>query len=249
MAKQIDYPRASIKAALQLADAVHSFAGSCSVKLAAEKLGRTESGAFAAVVGSAAKYDLIQTKGGKLCTTPLYREFKHAYTSEDAARQLQRAVLAPPMFRAVHTKFKGQMLPIGHLDKVLIREFGAPEVFASRLANYFVEGAKLSGLLDGHNFLDGVEKRDIVDDETAAADEALQVGGGKSLEVDANRAVELPEDVAPRAPYKDGAQPNKFTLDIRGPNFNVILEVCEEDDLELVHATIRKIEKAIRSRT
>jgi len=40
MAKLTDYPRASLRAALQLAEAVDGFAGNCSAELAAEKLGK-----------------------------------------------------------------------------------------------------------------------------------------------------------------------------------------------------------------
>jgi len=66
MAKIIEYPRASLRSALQLADAVAGFAGSCSTELAAEKLGKKMSGAFQALVSATVKYRLIESKAGKL---------------------------------------------------------------------------------------------------------------------------------------------------------------------------------------
>lgn len=245
MAKIIEYPRASLRAALQLAEAVDGFAGSCSAELAAEKLGKKISGAFSAQIASASKYGLIDNKGGKLTICPLYRNYKLAYTPEEATKILREALLSPPLFSLIYNKFKGQKLPVEHFEKMLIKEFEVPDEMASRVCSYFLEGAKQSALLNSDNIL-------VAEEETSSAD---------AEEVEATPALaSLPVAVAHGASYDQTSHENKqralagngiaaedFWLNIRGPGVNFSIEIKDHDDLDIVQIMLKKIEKALKT--
>lgn len=237
MPKIIDYPRTSLRAALQLAEAVDSFAGSCSAELAAEKLGKKISGAFSALISSSVKYGLIDSKAGKLSITPLYREYKLAYTAEDANKNLTEALLRPPLFRAIFERFSGQKLPVGHFEKMLIREFDVPDDMASRVAGYFIDGAKQAGLLSGDNLLsNGKEQFDNVEDL-----DAQEVVNIETLPV--KQPEHLSNDIA--FGNQRALASESFAIQIKGPGINFSIEVKDSDDLEIVQVMLRKIEKVL----
>lgn len=240
MAKIIDYPRGSLRNSLQLADAVDGFAGNCSIELAAEKLGKKVSGAFQALISSAVKYGLIDNKAGKLSTTQLYRDLKLAYTPEESAQTLRRALLAPPLFSNIYERFKGQKLPISHFEKMLVREFDVPDDLSSRVSGYFLEGAKQAGLLDGDVLIaPGVSDSpagEII--ETGDEDENSDV-----VESNATASVSVP-----KAPIVNEPVPSDdYWLNIRGPGMNFSIEIKDSDDLEIVGVMLKKISKALKT--
>lgn len=245
MAKIREYPKASLRAALQLADAVDGFAGSCSAELAAEKLGRKISGAFSTLVASTAKYGLIENKSGKLSICPLYRSYKLAYTPDEAMKYLREAVLSPPLFHAIFERFHGQRLPIEHFEKMLIREFEVPEDFSSRVASYFLEGVKQAGLLSGENYLTALSLAPDVGSGETSIEEDDVVRASNQPEV-ASTAVAEARPRAAAGGAVIGVSPDDFWINIRGPGMNFSIEIQDVDDLELVRSTLRKIERAIK---
>jgi len=245
MAKQIDYPRASLRAAIQLAEAVDGFAGSCSVDLAAEKLGKRLSGAFSAQISSAVKYGLIDNKGGKLTICPLYRNLKLAYTPDEATKVLREALLSPPLFSAIYNRFKGQKLPIEHFEKMLIKEFGVSDDMASRVAGYFLDGAKQSALMDSDNVLRGEGTQDEEDDSEDNGATLLEVVPAVAKYEDTQE--HATHDSKQRTITGNSAVVEDFWLNIRGPGMNFSIEVKELDDLEIVQIMLRKIERALKA--
>lgn len=243
MAKIIDYPRVSLRSALQLAEAVDGFAGSCSAVLAAEKLGKKLSGAFSAQIASASKYRLLENKGGKLSVTSLYRNFKLAYTPEEANTCLREALLSPPLFRSVYERFKGQKLPVEHFEKMLIKEFEVPDELASRVAGYFLEGAKQCDLLNGDNTLLAdlrvVLTDDVVEEEKVSPFSVLQ----ESSVVEENTRENGLKTTLPPSISDDD-----YHLSIRGPGTSFSIEIRDRDDLEIVQIMLKKIERAISSK-
>jgi hypothetical protein len=153
MPRVVDYPRASLKMALELAKAVDSLGGSCSTQLVAEKMGKKVGGAFSAVVGAASKYGLVDSKSQRLTVTALYKRHKLAYSDAEEQLCLREALLSAPLFKAIYDRFLGKVLPLSHFDRLLVREFEVPEDLASRTATYFLDGAKISGLLDSSGLL------------------------------------------------------------------------------------------------
>lgn len=244
MAKIIDYPRASLRSALQLAEAVDGFAGSCSTELAAEQLGKKMSGAFQALVASAAKYGLIESKAGKLSICPLYRNYKLAYTPEESARHLQDALLSPPLFKDIYERFKGQRLPIAYFEKMLIKEFQVPEDLASRVGGYFIDGAKQVGILSNENHLASGFEPDADDSEVTEVKPSLPV---VSTAISQEERSDSYADEDTHKPLSGNALVvEDFWINIRGPGMNFTIEVKDTDDLDIVQVMLRKIERAIK---
>jgi hypothetical protein len=245
MAKIIEYPRASLRSALQLADAVAGFAGSCSTELAAEKLGKKMSGAFQALVSATVKYRLIESKAGKLSTTILYRNFKLAYTPEETEMRLREALLSPPLFANIYERFKGQKLPVSHFEKMLIREFDVPDEVASRVSGYFLDGAKQSGLLNSDGCLvssagEGANEIEVLLDDAIATPDIPA-----SVLLDGTNNVAVGDSLQKSAVGSATAH-DEYLINIRGPGINISIEVKELDDLDIVQVMLRKIERALK---
>src|SRR5262245_30603611 len=103
MPRIVDYPRKSLSQSLELAAAVDALGGSSSEEMAADKLGRKghNSGAFAALVGAAAKFGLVENRKSVLSTTSRYRDIKLAYDEMQRAEALRAAFLSVPLFQRI----------------------------------------------------------------------------------------------------------------------------------------------------
>lgn len=239
MPKIVDYPRASLKNSLELADAVDSMGGSCTSQMAAERSGKKISGAFSALVGAAVKYGLIESKDSRLSVTPTYRSIKLAYTESERQVQLKKALLNAPLFQSVAERFDGKALPVEHFEKLLIREFGVPDELASRVSMYFLDGLKQAGALGEDNFLRISEEPNQAgrpDRESDSTSESTLV-----------TATENGNDQG-----RSTAQEifgNEYSVAFRGPGLNSTIVVSDEEDLLIVDAMLRKIRKALEART
>ena len=147
----VDYPHASIKKSLELAEAAHDLGGNCSVEMCADKLGKKVGGAFNATMSAAKKYGLVDVRHGQVTTTELFREYRLAYDDEERRQKLQYSFLGVPLFQTIYDRFHSGKLPVEIFEKFLVRELGVSEQNASRVAKYFIDGAKAAGLLSGDN--------------------------------------------------------------------------------------------------
>lgn len=241
MAKQIEYPRASLKNSLELAETVDDLGGTCSIEMAADKLNKKVSGAFQALIGSAVRYGLITSKKGQLEITGLFRDHKLAYNKEESDIALSLAFLAPPLFRQIFDRFEGRELPVSHFEKLLMREFGVPDQISSRVSKYFLEGAKQCALLTADNKLkagapggEGVSSSDGgADDEENELDTASENTPNKNQ----NSAIDQ-ETIE-----KEG----RFSVRIKGPGMDSVIVVNDEEDLLIIKAMLKKVEKKIAS--
>jgi len=235
MAKQIDYPRASLKNCLELAQAIDDLGGNCSTEMAADKLNKKVSGAFQALVGSAARYGLITSKKGQLEISALFRKHKLAYSMEEAEAALTRAFLTPPLFRNIFNRFEGRELPVSHFEKLLIREFNVPDQISSRVSKYFLDGAKQCALLGADNQLragtgGGAEAPDGSEDDTVDSGDADTPNNNGN-----NKSTDTNQDV-----IEEGG---KFSVRIKGPGMDSVIVVNEEEDLLIIKAMLKKVEK------
>ena len=149
MPKVVDYPRASLVQALELASAVEQLGGDCTAAAAAGVTGHRLGGTFTALSAAATKYGWVTARRSRLRTTPAFRDYRLA--GDDATRRgaLRTALLCPPLFARLARRFAGRPVPEGALPGLLVREFGVPEAIAARVAGYFVAGARQAGMLDG----------------------------------------------------------------------------------------------------
>ena len=164
MPKNIDYPRSSFKASLELAEAVYSLGGSCTVESCADQMGKKVSGGFRAIIGGALKFGLIDSKGGQLSNTQLYKNIHLAYTDEERKGYEREAFLKPPVFSELIQKFSGIKLP-AILNKMLEREYEVDAEKAGRIAKYFIDGSKSVGLIDGDNKVTAFDSKEQDDTE------------------------------------------------------------------------------------
>lgn len=240
MAKPNDYPQASLSASLQLAKAVDELGGRCTTELAADKLNKKDGGGYRSLVGAAAKYGLVKSKGGYLETTHLYKDYKLAYSKEEADMVIQGCLLHPPMFRQIYDRFKGRPLPVGHFEKLLIREFEVNEAVSSRVAKYFMDGAKMSGLLGaGGVLLEAGSGPGVEFSAAEESDESADGNGGS--EASPNRGQEVPPVEPPRTSQ------HSYTVRISGPGMDSVVAINEEDDLEIVEIMLRKVKKQLNA--
>jgi len=233
MPKLIDYPRAALKAALELAQAIDDLGGNSSIEMAAERLGKKVSGAFHAQISAATKYGLVTAKSQKLTSTPLYREIKLAYSEDERAQRMRQAVLNVPLFNEIYNRFAGKELPTSHFEKLLIREFGVPEEWASRVASYFIDAARASRFIDENNRLLG-NSQDTGSPNEADGDTLPQtIGATKS------------PGIAESPNQESVGSGSLYTVRISGPSLNTTIEIREAEDLEIVFAMLRKVAKAV----
>lgn len=236
MAKPIDYPRASLKSALELAQAVDDLGGKCSVEMAADKMNKKGGGAFAAVVGAAGKFGLVTNKG-QLAITPLFRNYKLAYNPAEAQQVLTQAFLGASLFKQVFERFEGKEVPLAHFERLLIREFDVPDAISSRVSKYFLEGAKQCGLLHG-NVLTSLSSKG--GDDVAAANEQAEEVEEVREEPALSRTGSDRERLA--APTIDESE---FSVRITGPGMDSLIRINEEEDLLIVEAMLRKVKKKL----
>lgn len=244
MPKLLDYPRGSLKSALDLADAVDALGGEASMGMAADKMGRKVSGAFNALMSSASKYGLIDTKSQKITVTQLYRDYRLAYTPDEANLALRTALLKPPIFQGIVDRFLGKELPISHFEKLLEREFEVPNDWASRVASYFIDGARQVGLLgEGNKVIDLTST--ILPPLPQAPDIELDVEN-----IQAVSSPSTPADLAkPLMQYTDNSGRTAYVITITGPGINTTIQIQDNDDFAILQATLRKVEKTITQTT
>jgi hypothetical protein len=238
MARPIDYPQASLAGSLLLAKAVDDLGGRCPTDLAADKLNKKVSGGYKSLVGAAVKYGLIKSKGGYLETTHLFKHHKLAYSKEEGDKVLQGCLLQPPIFRSIYDRFKGRALPIGHFDKLLVREFGVAEAVSSRVAKYFIDGAKMCGLLGPGS--------QLLEAGSAIGNQSSNVEASDEVE-DAETDPEVNGGFETTSTEVAGPSPQRYTVRISGPGMDSVVAINEEDDLEIVEIMLRKVRRQLNA--
>jgi len=231
MPKIVDYPRASLSNSVEIANAVYDLGGQSSIHTCADKMGKSVSGAFKALVSAADKFGLINNQRGDLTCTELFNEYKHAYSEEEEKSLLRKAFLSSGVFANLYDRFRGRKVPTDILDRMLVREFEVPPQLASRISGYFVKGAREVGLLDTDNQLfDNVQ-----DNERELQDESVQPDDS-----DASMKKQDVDNIAAEAEIP-GNTPDVYSVRFVGPGLNTTIEVTESYDLLIVDAVLNKI--------
>jgi hypothetical protein len=241
MAKQIDYPRATLKNCVELARAVDTLSGKASIEMAADALNKKVGGSFIALASSAAKYGLLVSRQGQLETTLLYRNYKLAYSEQEATARLAEAFLTVPLFKDICTRFAGLALPVNHFEKLLLREFGVPDQMGSRVAKYFLEGAKQCNLLGADHILRAQVPIDEENDTEAQDVEELiapPVQAG-----DTTSRVSGDDQILSSLP--GSTRSTEYSVRITGPGMDSVIAVNDEEDLLIVKAMLKKVEKRL----
>jgi len=216
-----------MKACLDLADTVESLGGRCDMETCAEKMKKKLSGSFSSLISSATRFGLIARKQGFLSTTDQYNKMKLSYTNEEKQEFLQNFFINMPTFDNIYSKYKNVKLPVDILDKALAKEFGVDKKLSKRISKYFIDGAKLVGLLNSDNTFK------LMKSET---EENKQLAGEYDSNAFKSNSRRLVVD-------EDFSGLDKFVVHVYGKGLNSKIEVLDSDDLSIVNAMINKIKK------
>lgn len=244
MPRLIDHPRASFKNGQEIAMAVDYLGGSCSLASCAEKMGKKVSGAFKGLVSAAVKHGLVVYKNDILTTTDSYRTIKLAYNDIEKTEMLRKAFLQPVLYQKIYERFKGKDLPIAMLSRLLIREFGVEEVYGSRVAGYFIDGAKSVHMLDNGKLIDNI-KMTIKNDTND-----LNEDDSETQDFDTNQSQHAPKtnsnSILESSLSLNHNAAESFAIAIVGPGMNTKIIINEEDDFLILDAMLNKIKKKLK---
>ncbi len=235
MPKIVDYPRASLINAVELAKAVYDLGGHSTIHTCADKMGKSVSGAFKALVSAADKFNLIDNQRGDLTCTELFNQYKHAYSESEEQSLLQKSFLSSGVFESLYERFRGRKVPTDILDKMLVREFEVPPQVASRISGYFVKGAREVGLLDVDNNLLDV---------TFGSYEEQKREGAQPDAYDVSSQEEGSDNIEPKEEIAN-IYSEVYSVRFVGPGLNTTIEVTESCDLLIVDAVLNKIKNKL----
>ena len=241
MPKNIDYPPASFKKAMELANAVKSLGGNTSTETCAHQMGKKVSGGFNYIISAAVKFGLIEMKHGTLSNTPRFKSISLAYDEDEKNNLIIEAFLSPPVFKGIYDKFANQNVevPVKILDKVLIKEFEVDESKAQTVSNYFITGAKSINLMDSANLLKKVPGKDSSADLRSA--DSIKSDDGK---VSSNPQ----EQNSFLTRTKLTEEKGEFVVHFAGPGMDSQIVVKEPEDLEIVEVILKKIKRKLDER-
>ena len=233
MAKE--YPRASLKKSIEVAEAIYELGGSCSPEMCAHKLNKKIGGSFRDILSSAGKYGLITSSRGEVAVTELYRHIHLAYSTEERKQLLTEAVFNIPLFQEIYDRFKGMKLPVEMLDRLLIRECAVNQQVASRVGKYFIDAVKTTELLGA----DLILKSDF---ETREQEEQPEPINDNDPPPD-NITEPSQRSPVPETPiYTNGGG---YRVIIQGPDINTEIKIVEPEDMEIVEVTLRKVKRKV----
>lgn len=233
MSKNIDYPKASFKNSLEIAETTHEL-GDCKIETCAEKLGKKKSGGFNDLVSGAIKYGLIERKNGILSTTDLYNSIETSYDDEEKNNHLVKAFLSPVLFRLIYEKYKDTKLPTDILDKIIIREFKESNVNqknAGQVSGYFKAGAKFTKLLNEDNTFNKINS------DNKSVQECIKKSDNDTEQENKGKVNQQQTSL-------------DYFVDITGPeNFNFSTILKSDGDIEVLNSIIGSVKSKINNKT
>ncbi len=232
MPKLVDYPRASLKYCSELATAVDSLGGKCSVQSAADFMKLKISGSFDALVSSTVKYGLIENKGGQLTITQLYKNIKLSYDDDERLSFERESFFSMVLFKTLYERFRSKELPVSMLSKLLIRELDVKENIATRVKNIFIEGLKQVKLLDQANYVLNLENSqdEKLTDVQVIEENAIINNKSEDLNDKEVQTIELQDS-------------STFSFHIVGPGVNSRIAIIDVEDFEILESYIKKIKR------
>ena len=233
MPKIVEYPRASLRRCLALAEEVDRMGGECTDESLADAMGNKIGGAFRALIYSAQKYGLLTYSKGRVTTEPLYQEYKLSYTEAQKQEALRKAFLSVPLFDSLAKRFNGQVLP-PHFEKLLIREHEVIEEMAARVAEYFTEGGRDSGIVSGAGSVNAGQLNTTISPAT----------GGASLQAHAAAASTASATLS-ESPQNSPVTVRGYTVRVTGPGIDSTIAIKDEDDVLIVESMLKKVRRLL----
>lgn len=243
MPKILNYPRNSFEKSLEIAEAAFDLGGTCDEQTCADKLGKSVSGGFKSIIASAQKFNLIEFHRGIISCSDSYNLIQHAYSEDEKRDYLIQSFLSPDVFRELFDRFEGKRLPFELLDRMLIREYGVEQKIASRVSKYFMDGLKSLELLDSSNILSSFRHGSLENEHDFTDAIAISTD---SITKTLSRNDEDKKEISTQEKINSAFPSNGYVVHITGPGLNTRIEILEEDDLDIVETTLKKVKRKIK---
>ncbi len=145
---EIGFPYADLESAIELAQMIHSKAGSsCEIDELAAWLGQSVTGGtFRTRLGAARMFGLVENSQGRTTLTQLGRDVLSGSGSEHAARVT--AFLNVELFRAMYDQYKGNALPPPPAIERQVEQLGVSPKQKERARQTFMKSAQYAGFID-----------------------------------------------------------------------------------------------------
>jgi hypothetical protein len=145
---EIEFPYADLESAVELAQTIHSKAGSaCAVDELAAWMGQSATGGtFRTRLGAARMFGLIDTGQGRASLTQRGRDVLDNSGKEHAARVA--AFLNVELFSVLYDQFKGNALPPPPAIERQIEQLGVSPKQKERARQTFMKSATYAGFID-----------------------------------------------------------------------------------------------------
>lgn len=242
MPKIVEYPLTSFEKVIKLAETVDYLGGSCSIPDCAAAMKKKVTGGFGILISSAIKHDVIIRRRDRLLVSDLYNKIKFSYNTQEKNENQRIAFLQPALYRKIWDRFHDKDLPVGMLDKLLIREFQVEADVSEKIAGFFMDGVRQLHLYN-QGKLQPAEKTPNPPPPTKLFEETPT-----SKQPDLPSLASQPPPVeAPALPKKERARApdDPFVVTIKGRGIDSSIEVHDQDDLLILEAVLGKIRKTL----
>lgn len=178
---EIAFPYADLESAIELAQTIHSKAGSsCEVDELAAWMGQSATGGtFRTRLGAARLFGLIETGQGRATLTQPGRDALENSGNERAARVA--AFLNVELFRVMYEQYKGNALPPPPAIERQMEQLGVSPKQKERARQTFMKSAQYAGFIDsttGRFVKPGIAPKDDGDRQQEKPSEPVRFAGG-----------------------------------------------------------------------
>jgi hypothetical protein len=145
---EIGFPYADLESAIELAQTIHSKAGSsCEIGELAAWMGQSATGGtFRTRLGAARMFGLIESSQGRTTLTQLGRDVLDGSGNERSARVT--AFLNVELFRVMYDQYKGNALPPPPAIERQVEQLGVSPKQKERARQTFMKSAQYAGFID-----------------------------------------------------------------------------------------------------
>jgi hypothetical protein len=186
---EIEFPYADLEDALELAQTIHSKAGSsCAIDELAAWMGQSPTGGtFRSRLSAARLFGLIETNQGRATLTQAGRDALEGSGNEQAGRVA--AFLNVELFRAMYDQYKANALPPPPAIERQMEQLGVSPKQKQRARQTFMKSAQYAGFIDsstGRFVKPGIvaQKEEGVPNAQPQHENRIGGGGGEPPKID-----------------------------------------------------------------
>ncbi len=224
MPKIHDFPVYSVSDCIELAKVVFKTEGPHNKKSCAAKLNRSVSGDFNALISSSVKYGVLLNKKDTLQATPLFSDFRLAYTPKEEKGWLRKMVLSIPVFKTlIDTVSEDTVRNEALLMKMLSKDYKISDRNAKKVARAFADNYEIA-----------FKETDAAATVSAPAFESVKIPGVTTFTgMPSDTSSASTRAVDPAAGYR---------IEISGPNLEIKFTLRSANDMKILSACLEKMQ-------